>query len=79
MARKDDAEDNARQDIMRQAVMGLLEHFSSIQIVATHHDDSRCRTSIFSEGKGDMFARMGAARTWLDVEMVLLRGEGDGL
>jgi hypothetical protein len=42
----------------------LMEHFDSVQIVVTKDERSQTRLAAF--GAGNMFARMGSVRDWLD-------------
>jgi hypothetical protein len=51
---------------MEAALDYLKEHFDSIQIIATRHDDETGLTHSLRRGRGNYYARLAACREWVD-------------
>lgn len=66
-----------KAEYMKDAVTRLMEHFSSVQIIATVFDPEANQTNIIAEGRGDFFARLGAVRAWSNVEEDIIDGRDD--
>ena len=53
--------------MLRSAAAVLMEHFSSVQIVAVHrNDDQNATRSRHSHGQGSWYERFGATRLWVE-------------
>ena len=63
-----DSETKSQQLILDRTVKELLEHFDSIQILATNHRGDKDITVSFSAGAGNWYARLGRVVEWLAVE-----------
>jgi hypothetical protein len=48
-----------------KALRTLMEHFDSLQFVGTYVDDDGM-THLLTQGRGNWFARMGAAREFIE-------------
>lgn len=57
--------DNA---LLQKHVDQLMEHFSSVCILATRHRADSENTALCSRGRGDWYAQYGAAREWIIVQ-----------
>lgn len=52
-------------DRVRQAAEALGEHFDTVQILVTRHEEESVGTTNVCWGKGNWFARYGQVREWL--------------
>lgn len=51
----------------------IMEHFDSVQIVATRFDGESQTTDVFRAGGGNYYARLGSMKEWLINEEERLR------
>lgn len=60
-------------EFLKNKVAHLMEHFDSVQVFATKTDHDAHETRLYDCGRGDWYARFGAAKMWVKTE------EGKGL
>jgi hypothetical protein len=60
----DDPEERDMERIKRACTL-LIEHFDSVQIIATRHAPDEDGTIHASWGEGNWYARYGSVREWL--------------
>lgn len=51
--------------ILEKALNLLIEHFDTVQILCTNHKPDENATDCYSRGRGNLFARLGYAKTWV--------------
>ena len=56
------------EQLLRQACIQLIEHFDTVQIIATDRDGEDGSTTCHNEGRGNWFARKGSVEHWLLTE-----------
>lgn len=64
----DEEKSDALTAMLERHAAQLGEHFSSVQIIATEHTHDGTRRH--AAGNGDYYARMGAAKSWLDAQSI---------
>lgn len=60
----DEEWDRSTAAILERHCTQIMEHFDSVQIICTKDERNVTRTASF--GGGNMFARLGSVRSWLD-------------
>lgn len=53
------------EQMVRDAVTKLMEHFDSVRIFVSAHDGLESTTQSFTFGGGNLFAQQGQARLWI--------------
>ena len=62
---------------VRQTVDNLIEHFDTVTVLVTRHDQAELNVSMtIVMGAGNWFARYGQMRTWLIRQEEKARHEG---
>lgn len=73
---------DALNAIMNSAAVRLREHFDSVLILATRHDDPTGETVMFKTNRGNFYAVIGSAHEFMEREGARLiadeSGDGDG-
>lgn len=67
--------EDERLDLMTRFAVGLMEHFTSVQIFAARPDDQG-NTQHFNLGKGSWFERYGVVRAWILKEEATFAARG---
>lgn len=57
-------DDKKNSEMLQKHVAQLMEHFDTVQIFATLHDQGD--TIQYIEGEGNYFARLGQAKLWVE-------------
>ena len=63
--------------ILKKHCAQLMEMFDAIQILATCHDSESNQTTFFYQGRGNVFARRGLAREYLEGPLPPVQEEED--
>lgn len=63
--RSDEEQESFDEAILKKYCTHLIEHFSSVRIIATRHRSETNDTVACSSGAGDYYSQIGAVRDWL--------------
>lgn len=64
-------------ELLESHAARLMEHFDSVQIVATRFSGESQETDVFRAGGGNYYARLGSMKEWLINEEERLRLDVD--
>jgi hypothetical protein len=60
------------QEQLRMACQRLMEHFDTVQIIATKKDTDNVGTDAFWFGQGNWYARYGSVKEWaIEAESIM--------
>jgi hypothetical protein len=76
----DDAQDERDTAVLKSHIARLMEHFDSVQIFVTRHENATGRTCGKRRGDGNWYARFGTVREWVtqQEEQMRMDQRGDG-
>lgn len=57
-----------QEQLVRDAIGKLSEHFDSVRIFVTVHDGPLDETNSYEDGAGNFYAQLGQIREWISIQ-----------
>lgn len=70
-------ENNALSELLKSRLGDLTHYFDTVQIIATKYDKETDLTTRFSNGFGNIYARVGAVEFWLKEQQLIAEDFND--